>query len=171
MAIRDIVKFGDPRLLAPNETVTAFDDPDLHALLGDLRETCWAAPGYGLAAPQIGVNRRVAVVDLSVGKDPSAIVVLINPEVVQAEGAVRDEEGCLSFPDIIEIVERPARVHVEAFDEEGVRRRLEGDGLLARALCHETDHLHSLLFVDRLSSLKRGLILRKVAKRRKKGAW
>ncbi len=171
MAIRDIVKYGDPRLVAPNEAVTSFDDPGLRDLLRDLRETCWAAPGYGLAAPQIGVNRQVAVVDLSVGKDPSGVVVLINPEVVEAEGIVRDEEGCLSFPDIVEIVERPVRVRVDAFDEKGVRRRLEGEGLFARALCHETDHLQSLLFVDRLSSLKRGLILRKVAKRRKRGAW
>ena len=171
MAIREIVKYGDPRLLAENEAVGDFEDPLLAALIEDLKETCWAAPGLGLAAPQIGVNRRVAVVDLSVGKDPSQVHVLVNPAVVLAEGTIRDEEGCLSFPDFVEAVERPERVTIEALDERGVRRTLEGRGLLARAFCHEIDHLDRRLFVDRLSSLKKGLILRKVQKRRQKGAW
>lgn len=171
MAIRDIVKYGDARLVARNEDVTDFEDPALPALVKDLFETGWAAPGLGIAAPQIGVNKRVCVVDLSVGKDPGARLVLINPKVVDAEGLVRDEEGCLSFPDIVEIVERPEAVAVEAFDEKGVQRVLEGSDLLARAFCHEIDHLDSRLFIERMSSLKRGLVLRRVVKRQKRGEW
>ncbi|HQN06854.1 MAG TPA: peptide deformylase, partial [Thermoanaerobaculia bacterium] len=106
MAIRDIVRYGDERLVAKNEDVIDFEDPALQQLIQDLFDTGWAAPGLGIAAPQIGVNRRVCVVDLSVGKDPSQRLVLVNPRVVDAEGLVRDEEGCLSFPDIVEIVER-----------------------------------------------------------------
>ena len=171
MAIREIVKYGDPRLVARNEPLTDFDDPSLPALIADLKQTCWAAPGLGLAAPQIGVNRHVAIVDLSVGKDPSQVLVLINPVVVDAQGSIRDEEGCLSLPDLVETVERPEKVTIEAFDERGAKRALDGRDLLARAFCHEIDHLDQRLFVDRLSSLKRGLILRKVLKRRKQGAW
>ncbi len=171
MAIRDIVKYGDPRLVAENEEVTDFEDPALAVLIRDLFETGWAAPGLGIAAPQVGVNKRVCVVDLSVGKDPSQALVLVNPRVVDAEGHVRDEEGCLSFPDIVEIVERPEAVAVEAFDEKGVKRVLEGGDLLARAFCHEVDHLDSRLFIERMSSLKRGLVVRKVVKRQKRGEW
>ncbi len=171
MAIRDIVKYGDRRLVACNEPVTDFDDPSLPALIEDLKQTCWAAPGLGLAAPQIGVNRTIAIVDLSVGKDPSRVLVLVNPVVVDAQGSIRDEEGCLSLPDFVETVERPEKVTIEAFDERGAKRVLDGRDLLARAFCHEIDHLDRRLFVDRLSSLKRGLILRKVLKRRKQGAW
>lgn len=171
MAIRDIVKYGDPRLVARNEDVTDFSDPSLQALVQDLFETGWAAPGLGIAAPQIGVNKRVCVVDLSVGKDPAQKLVLVNPRLVDAEGLVRDEEGCLSFPDIVEIVERPEAVAVEAFDEKGVKRVLEGGDLLARAFCHEIDHLDGRLFIERMSSLKRGFVLRKVVKRQKRGEW
>jgi peptide deformylase len=171
MAVREIVKYGDPRLLARNENVLSFDDPTLPDLIRDLLDTCWAAPGYGLAAPQIGVNRRVAVVDLSVGKDRSQAVVLINPSVVDASGLIRDEEGCLSFPDLVEIVERPERVTVEAFDTDGKKRTLDGIDLLARAFCHEVDHLDSRLFIDHLSSLKKSFLLRRVIKRQKQGSW
>jgi len=171
LAIREIVKYGDPRLLAPNADVADFDDPALRELLRDLKETCWAAPGLGLAAPQVGVNLRVAIVDLSVGKDPSGVIVLVNPSVVGSRGRVRDEEGCLSLPDLVDVVERPEEVTVEARDENGALRTLEARDLLARAFCHEIDHLDRHLFLDRLSSLKRGLLLRKVAKRRKDGSW
>lgn len=171
MAIRDIVKYGDPRLLAPNEPVADFSNPSLPLLLADLRDTCWAAPGLGLAAPQIGINRRVAIVDLSVGKDPSQVIVLINPVVVGTKGAVRDEEGCLSLPDLVDVLERPEHVTVEAFDEHGRKRTFEGSDLLARAFCHEIDHLDSRVFVDRLSPLKKSLLLRKIQKRQKKGIW
>lgn len=168
--IREIVKWGDPRLLAANAPVTEFD-AGLAAFVKDLFETCWAAPGYGLAAPQVGVNLRAAIVDISVGKDPGQRIVLVNPRVVASSGSERDEEGCLSLPDLVDAVARPERVTVEAQDETGALRRLEGEGLLARAFCHEIDHLDSHLFVDRLSALKRGLLLRKAEKRRKSGAW
>jgi peptide deformylase len=171
LAIRDIVKYGDPRLVARNEPLLDFTDPSLPRLIEDLKQTCWAAPGLGLAAPQIGVNLRIAVVDLSVGKDPSQVLVLVNPVVVDAQGSIRDEEGCLSLPDFVETVERPEKVTVEAFDEHGVKRALDARDLLARAFCHEIDHLDQRLFVDRLSSLKKGLVLRKVLKRQKKGSW
>lgn len=171
MAVREIVKYGDPRLVARNEAVVDFADASLPALVRDLLDTCWAAPGYGLAAPQIGVNRRVAVADLSVGKDPSQVLVLVNPVVTEVQGCVRDEEGCLSFPDLVEVVERPEEVWVEAFDEKGSRLTLHGKDLLARALCHEVDHLDSRLFIDRMSGLKRTFLLRKVVKRQRRGAW
>lgn len=171
MAIREIVKYGDPRLLAPNEAVSDFADPSLAALIRDLTETCWAAPGLGLAAPQIGVNLRVAIVDLSIGKDPSKVVVLVNPRVVSEGGRVREEEGCLSLPDLVDVVERPEEVTVEAQDGTGAVRTLAGRDLYARALFHEIDHLDRHVFIDRISSLKRSLILRKVAKRRREGSW
>lgn len=171
MAVRNIVKYGDQRLVAPNAKIERFDDPELPKLITDLFETCWKAPGYGLAAPQIGVNLQIAVVDLSVGKDPAAKLVLINPRLLQTEGRIRDEEGCLSFPDMVEVVERPEAVAVEAFDPSGSRREYQGRDLLARAFCHEIDHLASTLFVDRLSGLKRSFFLRRVLKRQKKGAW
>lgn len=171
MAIRDIVKHGDPRLFAPNAEIAAFDDPALAALIQDLKETCWAAPGLGLAAPQIGVNLRVAVVDLSIGKEPSKVIVLVNPVVVSSSGVVREEEGCLSLPELVEVVDRPESVTVEAFDGSGEKRSWTGTDLLARAFCHEIDHLNQRLFVDRLSSLKRSLLMRKVAKRKKDGSW
>ena len=171
MAIREIVKYGDARLLAPNETVKSFGDPEFIELIRDLKETCWAAPGLGLAAPQVGVNLRVAIVDLSVGKDPSRAIVLVNPTVVGTRGRDRDEEGCLSLPDLVEVVERPEEVTIEALDETGAARTLDGRDLLARAFCHEIDHLDRHLFIDRISSLKRGLLLRKVARRRKEGSW
>jgi peptide deformylase len=171
MAVREIVKYGDPRLLAPNEEITDFADPALAALVHDLIETCWAAPGYGLAAPQIGINKRVAIVDLSVGKKPESVIVLVNPRVASKDGAIRDEEGCLSLPDLVDVLERPESVEVEAQDATGASRTIRGRELLARALCHEIDHLDSKLYIDRLSSLKRGLMLKKVGKRKKAGTW
>jgi len=161
--IREIVKFGDPRLLAPNDEVTDFDSR-LAALVADLVETCHAAPGLGLAAPQIGVNRRVAIVDLSVGQDPTAVVVLVNPRVIREEGEIRSDEGCLSIPGLSEPLTRPARAVIEAADASGKRRTIEGDELFARALCHETDHLDQRLFVHRLRGLKRELVMRKVTR-------
>jgi len=162
--IREIVRFGDLRLLAPNSEVSAFD-ADLAALVADLVETCHAAPGLGLAAPQIGVNRRVSVVDLSVGQDPAAVIVLVNPRIVRTEGEVRSDEGCLSIPGLSEPLTRPTRVAVEAADAGGAVRTVEGENLLARALCHETDHLDGKLFVHRLRGLKRELVMRKIARR------
>jgi peptide deformylase len=169
MAIRDLLHWGDERLIASNEEVI---EPDgLSALVADLVETCHAAPGVGLAAPQIGVNRRVAVVDLSVGEDPSAVLVLVNPVVILAVGEQKEEEGCLSVPDVSEKVVRPARVVVRAADADLNVREIEGTGLLARALCHETDHLNGMLFVDRLRGLKKEMTFKKIERRRTRGDW
>jgi peptide deformylase len=168
--IRDVVHFGDPRLLARNEEV----DPasaELPALLCDLFETCFAAPGIGLAAPQIGVNRRVAVIDLSVGADPEERIVLVNPRILESSGEQKEEEGCLSIPDVSEHVVRPARVRVRFRDALGAERELEGTGLLARALCHEIDHLNGILYIDRLRGLKRELTWRRIARTRARGIW
>ena len=171
MAIRNLVRWGDPRLLAPNEEVAEEGGDGLPGLLADLVDTCHAAPGIGLAAPQIGVNRRVAIIDLSVGEDPSAVVVLVNPVVLSTSGEQKEEEGCLSVPDVAERVVRPAHVVVRAGDAEGRVRELQGTGLLARAFCHEIDHLNGLLFVDRLRGLKRELTWRKIERRREREAW
>jgi peptide deformylase len=168
--IRDIVRYGDPRLLAANAEVDPVS-PSLAGLLADMVETCHAAPGIGLAAPQIGVNQRVAIVDLSVGADPGALIVLVNPVVVEESGEQREEEGCLSVPDLCEKVIRPARVRVRAADASGAVREIEGTGLLARALSHETDHLDARLFLHRLRGLKRELTWRKVERRRERGIW
>jgi len=167
--IRDIVRYGDPRLLAGNHSVDG--EEDFSGLLADMVETCHAAPGIGLAAPQIGVNKRIAIVDLSVGADPAALIVLVNPVVVDESGEQREEEGCLSVPDLCEKVVRPARVRVRAADASGAVREVEGTGLLARALSHETDHLEGRLFLHRLRGLKRELTWKKVERRREKGVW
>lgn len=168
--IRDIVKYGDPRLLAVNEPVGPASD-GLAALLSDMFETCHAAPGIGLAAPQIGVNLRVAVIDLSVGADPNARIVLLDPEILEASGEQKEEEGCLSIPDFTERVRRPARVRARFRDASGAARDLEATGLLARALCHEIDHLNGILYVDRLRGLKRELTWRKIEKTQARGLW
>jgi peptide deformylase len=168
--IRDIVRYGDPRLTAENAEVDPAKE-DLSGLLADMVATCHAAPGVGLAAPQVGVNKRVAIVDLSVGADPNGVIVLVNPVIVETSGEQKDEEGCLSVPDIAENVVRPARVRVRAADATGAVREIEGTGLLARALCHETDHLNGTLFVDRLRGLKRELTWRKIRRAKDKGIW
>lgn len=158
-------------MVRPASAVEDFEDPALPKLVRDLFETCHAAPGLGLAAPQIGVSRRVAVVDLSAGREASKELVLINPRILDAEGLVRDEEGCLSFPDLVEIVERPERVRLEAFDLAGRLLVYEAEELLARAFCHEVDHLDGLLFTDRLSPFRRRRVLRRAARKRQRGDW
>ncbi|HKF43070.1 MAG TPA: peptide deformylase [Thermoanaerobaculia bacterium] len=168
--IRDIVRYGDPRLLSENLEANPLA-PDFATLLSDMIDTCHAAPGIGLAAPQIGINVRVAIVDLSVGQDPAGILVLANPEIVEASGEQKEEEGCLSVPDVSERVIRPARVLVRAANAAGEVREVEGTGLLARALCHEIDHLNRCLFLDRLKGLKRELTWKKVERARRKAAW
>ncbi|MGH9366272.1 MAG: peptide deformylase [Thermoanaerobaculia bacterium] len=168
--IRDIVKWGDPHLLAANEPAEPAS-AEIAGLAADMFETCRAAPGIGLAAPQIGVNLRVAVIDLSVGADPNARIALVNPQIVEASGEQREEEGCLSIPDFSERVTRPAKVRVRFHDPSGAERELEGTGLLARALCHEIDHLNGILFVDRLRGLKRELTRRKIEKTQARGVW
>jgi len=168
--IRDIVRYGDPRLTAENVDVDPRVD-EISGLIADMVETCHAAPGVGLAAPQIGVNKRLAIIDLSIGADPSAVIVLVNPVIVESSGDQKEEEGCLSVPDFSEKVSRPAVVRVRAGDASGSVREIEGTGLLARALCHETDHLNGMLFVDRLRGLKRELTWRKIRRQKEKGIW
>ena len=172
MAIREIVKYGDPRLVAKNGIVEVFDDPGLAALLQDMKETCWAAPGVGLAAPQIGVNLRVAIVDLSVGKDPSQVLVLVNPVVVDTQGRIRDEEGCLSLPDLVETVDRP-----EKGDRGSLRRaRRQADARRARSsrpgfLSRGGPPRPAALRRPALVAEKGALLLRQVVKRQRKGTW
>ena len=170
LAIRDIIRYGDPRLLAANDPVDPAAE-DLSALIADLVQTCHAAPGIGLAAPQIGVNKRLAIIDLSVGADPSGVIVLMNPVILESSGEQKEEEGCLSVPDCSVRVLRPARVRVRVQDGSLGARDIEGTGLLARALCHETDHLDGTLFIDRLRGLKRELTWRKIQRQKQKGIW
>jgi peptide deformylase len=163
MAVREILIIGDPILARKADPVERID-AEIVRLAKDMVETVHAAPGIGLAAPQVGVGKRVIVVDLSVGEDKDQLHVLVNPEVVAAEGEDVCEEGCLSVPDIREKVLRPRRVKVRGLDLEGRKVEIEGEDLQARALCHEIDHLDGVLFVDRLSSLKRALIKKKLKK-------
>ena len=161
MAIREILLFPDPVLRRVARPVESFDEP-LHSLVQDLAETMYHAPGVGLAAPQVGVELRVAVVDVAPRTPESRLHVLVNPRVVACEGRQSEEEGCLSIPGLSEKVDRPARVRVEAHTAAGERFELEGEGLLARALCHEIDHLDGILFVDRLTGLRKELTHRRL---------
>jgi peptide deformylase len=168
--IRPILRYGESTLHARALPVESFDD-DLYRLLRDMTETMYAAPGIGLAAPQIGVPLRVFVIDVSVGKTSGELHELINPELVACEGMQMEEEGCLSIPGFNATVVRPTRAVVKGFDREGNRMTLEGTGLLARALQHEMDHLDGALFVDRLRGIRRDVIVRKVQKLRRSGKW
>jgi peptide deformylase len=163
MAVRPIVLYPDPVLRRPTLEVERFD-AELARLAEDLAETMYDAPGVGLAAPQVGVGLRVAVVDVAAGTPESRLHVLVNPRIVSAEGRQRGEEGCLSIPGLAEQVERPSRVRVSAQDVEGRPIELEGGELLARALCHEIDHLDGVLFFDRLTGLRKELALRRLRK-------
>lgn len=167
---RPIVAWGDPRLEGMNAEVRDFGD-DLVRLTDEMFETSWRAPGLGLAAPQIGINLRLAVLDLSVGDDPEQKLVLANPEIHESEGKVSVEEGCLSFPGLFTTITRPRRVVVKAQDLDGTWREIEGEDLMAQALCHEIDHLNGVLLIDHLRGLKRKMFLRRVAKLRKTGVW
>jgi peptide deformylase len=169
--IYPIVKLGNGVLERKAETVREFDTPELHKLIEDMFESMYAAKGVGLAAPQIGISRRIAVIDPSVGEDPSQRVVLINPEVIRNEGKQVTEEGCLSVPGFREPVRRAARVTVRARNVKGETFEMSGEDLLARALEHETDHLNGKLYISRLSALKRDLIRRKIRKLQKAGEW
>lgn len=169
--IYPLVKYGDPVLETPAETVTEFDTPELHKLIEDMFESMYAHKGVGLAAPQIGIPKRIAVIDVSVGQDPAQKVVLINPEVIRNEGRQVCEEGCLSVPGFREQVKRGARVTVRAQNAKGETFEITGEELLARALLHETDHLNGKLYLSHLSPLKRDLIRRKIRKLQKQGEW
>lgn len=168
--IHPIVKFGDPVLEKPTKRVEQFDD-ELKALVADMFESMYAAQGVGLAAPQIGVSLRLAVIDVSNGKNPEAKIVCANPEIIHSEGEQREEEGCLSVPGFRGYVGRPTYVTVRAQDATGARFEMRGEGLLARAFCHEIDHLDGTLFISHLSLLKRDLIKRKIRKLKKAGTW
>ncbi len=170
MATRPIVKYGDPVLHRPSELVAKIDD-QIRTLVQDMVETMWAAPGIGLAAPQIGVGLRVIVIDLSVGEDPKQLIKLINPEFLEKEGEQHLPEGCLSAPGYEGSPIRAARVVVRGLDPEGQERTYTGTELLARAFCHEIDHIDGLLFVDRLTPLKRDLLKRKLKKHTRTGRW
>ncbi len=163
MAVREILIIGDPILTRPSEPVDGITE-EIVRLARDMVETVHAAPGVGLAAPQVGVSKRLIVVDLSVGENKEALYVLINPEIIAKEGEAVSEEGCLSVPDIKEKIARPYKVVARGLDLEGRGVEIEGEDLLARALCHEIDHLDGILFVDKLSALKRKLIRKKLKK-------
>jgi peptide deformylase len=168
--IYPIVKYGSPVLEKPSETVTVFDG-ELQKLIEDMFESMYAAHGVGLAAPQIGIARRIAVIDVTFKEDPEAKLVLINPEIVHAEGKHTQSEGCLSIPDFRENVTRPDKVTVRAQDVHGAVFEKTGEELLARALLHETDHLNGKLYISHLSALKRDLMKRKIRKMIKAGEW
>ena len=170
MAVRPIVKYGHPGLHKPSETVREIDGT-IHRLLDDMVETMYAAPGIGLAAPQIAVPLRVIIVDLSVGEEAGQLIKLINPEFVLRQGEQRHDEGCLSVPGFGGSPVRPARVVVKGVDPDGKERTYEGTELLARAFCHEIDHIDGLLFVDRLTPLKRDLMKRKLRKKARTDDW
>jgi peptide deformylase len=168
--IYPIVKFGQEVLEKPAELVTEFDG-ELKKLVDDMFETMYAANGVGLAAPQIGISKRLCVIDITSGQDPEAKLVLANPEILSVEEEQVQEEGCLSLPDFRAKTPRPLRATVHAQDMTGREITLSGEGLLARAFCHETDHLNGKLFIHHLTRLKRESIKRKIRKMAKAGEW
>jgi peptide deformylase len=168
--IYPIVKFGAGVLEQPTKPVEKFD-AELAKLTDDMFESMYAARGVGLAAPQIGLSLNLAVVDVTTGKNPEAKIVLANPVIIHSEGEQREEEGCLSVPGFRGNVLRPAYVTVRAQNATGEEFEMKGEGLLARAFCHEIDHLHGILFLTHLSMLKRDLIKRKIRKLSKAGEW
>ena len=168
--LRPILRLGDSILSAPTQAIEVVT-PEIDKLIDDMIETMYAAPGIGLAAPQVGVSLKLFVVDLSLGKDPAALKVMLNPEFVEREGMQLEEEGCLSVPGFTATVARPKRVVVRGLSRSFDEYTIEGTGLLARALQHEVDHLNACLFVDRLRGISRDLILRKVKKLARAGKW
>jgi peptide deformylase len=168
--ILEIVKYPEPVLERPSEPVTEFN-PELRKFVDDMFESMYAAKGIGLAAPQVGVSKRLTVIDLSFKERPEDKIVLINPEIILREGKQYEEEGCLSLPEIREKVSRAAKVALRAQDLDGKWFELEGTELLARAFQHEIDHLDGILFFRRVSALKRDLILRRIRKMQKAGEW
>ncbi|MFB3920107.1 MAG: peptide deformylase [Terriglobia bacterium] len=168
--IYPIVKFGQKVLETPAEAVTVFDG-ELEKLVADMFETMYAANGVGLAAPQIGIAKRLCVIDVTSGEKADAKIVLANPAIISTDGSVTQDEGCLSLPEFRAGTRRPQRATVRAQDVHGKEFTLTGEGLLARAFCHETDHLNGILFIQHLSMLKRDSIKRKVKKLMKAGEW
>jgi len=170
MALREVVKWPNPILDNPGEPVTEFDD-NLKKLVSDMFETMYSAPGVGLAAVQVGVSQRLFVMDCSGGKDPEQRIALINPEVLRVEGTQNGEEGCLSFPGIFTPVERNLRAVVRAQDVNGNEFEIDGMELTARCMLHETDHCDGIVFLDKMSPIKRELVKRKIKKLQKAGQW
>ena len=168
--ILKIVKYPEPVLSQPGEPVTEFN-AELKKLVDDMFETMYASQGIGLAAPQVAVAKRVTVIDLSQGKDPKQKLVLVNPEIIFREGKQYEEEGCLSFPEIREKVQRAGKVKIRAQDLKGKWFEMDGEELLSRAFQHEIDHLDGMLFIFRMSSLKRDLVLRRIRKMQREGTW
>lgn len=168
--IYPIVKYGDPVLEKPAAPITSFDG-ELRKLVDDMFESMYAAHGVGLAAPQIGISKRIAVIDVTFKEDPDAKIVLVNPEIIHTEGKLTSTEGCLSLPEFRENVTRPRKVTARAQDLNGKTIEVTGEELLARALIHETDHLNGKLYISHISALKRDMIKRKVRKLVKLGEW
>ena len=168
--IRPILKYGDSVLHEKARVVDAIT-PDIDRLVNDMIETMYAAPGVGLAAPQVGEPLRIFVVDVSLGRDANGLMVLINPEFVERDGMQLEDEGCLSVPEFNATVVRPSHVVVKGLDRTGTEYQREGNGLLARAFQHEMDHLDGTLFVDRLRGIKRDMIVRKIRKLSRAGKW
>jgi len=168
--ILTIVKYPEPVLSKPCEPVTEFD-AKLRKLVDDMFETTYDSQGVGLAAPQVSVSKRLAVIDLSMGKNPKDKLVIANPEIIFREGKLYEEEGCLSFPEIREKVVRAAKVRVRAQDVNGKWFEMDGDDLLSRCFQHEIDHVDGMLFIYRMSALKRDLVLRKIRKMQRAGEW
>jgi peptide deformylase len=168
--IYPIVKFGDPVLEKPAAPIAVFDG-ELRKLVEDMFESMYAAHGVGLAAPQIGIGKRIAVIDVTFKEDPKAQIVLINPEIIHTEGRLTSNEGCLSLPEFREKVTRPRKVTARAQNLEGETFEVSGEDLLARALVHETDHLNGKLYINHISALKRDMMKRKIRKLMKQGEW
>lgn len=168
MAVRQVITWGDPRLKKDSEDVGAWT-PELEQLVADMFETAVAEEGVGLAAPQVGINLNIAVIDCSGGEDPTQRIVLINPEIVREEGVQRGSEGCLSIPGITEILERPKQVWIRNRRPDGTWEERMGEDLLARAFCHEIDHLRGRLFVEYFGPVKKQVIQRKYNKMHKAG--
>jgi len=168
--IYPIVKLGDPVLEKPAAPITVFDD-ELCKLVDDMFESMYAAHGVGLAAPQIGISKRIAVIDVTFKEDPNAKIVLVNPEIIHVKGKQTSNEGCLSIPEFREKVTRPHIVTARAQNVKGETFEVTGEELLARALLHETDHLNGKLYISHISALKRDLMKRKIRKLVKAGEW
>jgi peptide deformylase len=169
--IYPIVKFGDPVLEKQAETITEFDTPELSQFIADMFESMYAAHGVGLAAPQIGISKRIAVIDVTFKEDPESKLVLINPEIISLDGKISESEGCLSIPEFRESVTRAKKATVRAQNAKGEFWEKTGEELLARAFQHEIDHLYGKLYIHRISALKRDLMKRKIRKLERAGEW
>ena len=168
--IRPILKYGDGTLQQKASPVSAIT-PDIERIIDDMIDTMYAAPGVGLAAPQIGVPFRIFVIDVSIGRDPESLIIMVNPEFVSRDGMQLEEEGCLSVPGFEATVVRPMHAVVKGLDRNGQEYQREGTGLLARAFQHEMDHLDGKLFIDHLRGIKRDVIVRRIRKLTRAGKW